>query len=75
MISNSSSSSSNIPKKQQQQPRIQQMYKVGYGSNLWGIVSEDSLDKWAWLPGCIEHIGERTIYEIPCDDDNDEMSL
>lgn len=42
------------------------MYKVGYGSNLWGILSEDSLDKYSWLPGCIEHIGERTIYEIPC---------
>ena len=47
-------------------PRVQQMYKVGYGSNLWGILSEDSLDKYSWLPGCIEHIGERTIYEIPC---------
>ena len=44
-------------------PRVQQMYKVGYGSNLWGILSEDSLDKYSWLPDCIEHIGERTIYE------------
>ncbi len=40
------------------------MYKVGYGPNLWGILSEDSLDKYAYLEGAIEDYGERTIYYI-----------
>ncbi len=42
----------------------QQMYKVGYGPNLWGIISEDSLDKYDYLEGCIEEHGTRTIYYI-----------
>ena len=44
--------------------RIQKMYKVGYGSNLWGILSEDSLATTTYLEGCIEEYGERTIYYI-----------
>jgi len=43
---------------------IQQMYKVGYGPNLWGIISEDSLDKYDYLEGCIEEHGTRTIYYV-----------
>ena len=43
---------------------IQKMYKVGYGPNLWGILSEDSLDKYTYLEGAIEEYGERTIYYI-----------
>ena len=50
--------------KQQLKSRTQQMYKVGYGSNLWGILSEDSLDKYDYLEGCIEEYGTRTIYYI-----------
>ena len=42
----------------------QKMYKVGYGPNLWGILSEDSLDKYTYLEGGIEDYGERTIYYI-----------
>ena len=44
--------------------RIQKMYKVGYGSNLWGILREDSLATTTYLEGCIEEYGERTIYYI-----------
>jgi hypothetical protein len=44
--------------------RVQQMYKVGYGPNLWGILSEDSLDKYDYLEGCIEEYGTRTIYTV-----------
>ena len=44
--------------------RVQQMYKVGYGPNLWGIISEDSLDKFTYLEGCIEEYGTRTIYYV-----------
>ncbi len=40
------------------------MYKVGYGPNLWGILSEDSLDKYDYLEGCIEEYGTRTIYTV-----------
>jgi hypothetical protein len=40
------------------------MYKVGFGPNLWGIISEDSLDKYTYLEGCIEEHGTRTIYYI-----------
>ena len=42
----------------------QKMYKVGYGPNLWGILSEDSLDKYTYLEGSIEDYGEITIYYI-----------
>ena len=44
--------------------RTQQMYKVGYGPNLWGIISEDSLDKYDYLEGCIEEYGTRTLYYV-----------
>lgn len=44
--------------------RVQQMYKVGYGPNLWGIISEDSLDRFTYLEGCIEEHGTRTIYYV-----------
>jgi len=44
--------------------RVQTMYKVGFGPNLWGIISEDSLDKYDYIEGCIEYYGERTIYYI-----------
>ena len=43
---------------------MQQMYKVGYGPNLWGIISEDSLDRYTYLEGCIEEYGTRTLYYI-----------
>ena len=43
---------------------IQKMYKVGYGPNLWGIISEDSLDKYTYLEGAIEYHGEREIFYI-----------
>ena len=42
----------------------QKMYKVGFGPNMWGIISEDSLDRWEYLPGCIEEHGKRTVYYI-----------
>ena len=42
----------------------QKMYKVGFGPNLWSILSEDSLDKHTYLEGAIEDCGERTIYYI-----------
>ncbi len=41
------------------------MYKVGFGPNMWGIISEDSLDKYTYLEGAIEYYGERTLYYIP----------
>ena len=44
--------------------RTQQMYKVGYGPDLWGIISEDSLDKYDYLEGCIEEYGTRTLYYV-----------
>ena len=42
----------------------QKMYKVGYGSNLWGIISEDSLDKYDYLEGAIEYVGERELFYV-----------
>ena len=42
----------------------QRMYKVGYGPNLWGIISEDSLDKYDYLEGAIEYVGEREIFYV-----------
>ena len=44
-------------------PYTQKMYKVGYGPNLWGILSEDSLDKYSNIVG-MEYYGERTIYYL-----------
>ena len=46
------------------QSYTQTMYKVGYGPNLWGIISEDSLDRYTYLPGAIEEYGKRTVYYI-----------
>ena len=51
-------------KKKDSKSRTQQMYKVGYGPNLWGIISEDSLDKYDYLEGCIEEYGTRTLYYV-----------
>ncbi len=42
----------------------QRMFKVGYGSNLWGIISEDSLDKYDYLEGAIEYVGERELFYV-----------
>ena len=42
----------------------QKLFKVGYGPNLWGIISEDSLNKYDYLEGCIEEYGTRTLYYI-----------
>ena len=42
----------------------QRMYKVGYGPNLWGIISEDSLDKYDYLEGAIEYVGERELFYV-----------
>ena len=43
--------------------RTQQMYKVGYGPNLWGIISEDSLDKYSNIIG-MEEYGKRTLHYV-----------
>ncbi len=48
--------------------RVQKMYKVGFDSNLNGIISEDSLHKYTYIPGAIEYIGERTIWTIPANE-------
>ena len=53
-------------------PYTQKMYKVGFGPDLWGIISEDSLDRYTYLPGAIEEHGERTIYFL---DENEETVL
>ena len=53
-------------------PYTQKMYKVGFGPDLWGIISEDSLDRYTYLPGAIEEHGERTIYFL---DENEETEL
>ena len=41
----------------------QTLYKVGYGSNLLGIISEDSLDKYSNIIG-MEEYGTRTLHYI-----------
>ncbi len=43
--------------------RVQKMYKVGFGSNTWGLISEDSIHRYSNIIGYEEH-GERTIYYI-----------
>ena len=43
----------------------QKMYKVGFGSNLWGIFSENSLDTITYIEGAIEYVGEREVFYIP----------
>ena len=48
----------------------QRMFKVGYGSNLWGIISEDSLDKYDYLEGAIEYVGERELFYVEETEDN-----
>ena len=42
----------------------QRMFKVGYGSNLWGIISEYRLDKYDYLEGAIEYVGERELFYV-----------
>ncbi len=42
----------------------QRLFKVGFGPNLWGIISEDSLDKYSNKVG-MEYYGEREIFYIP----------
>ena len=49
----------------------QQMYKVGYGPNLWGIISEDSLNRYSNIVG-IEEYGHRIIHYI---EQNSEANL
>ena len=44
-------------------PYTQKMYKVGFGPDLWGIISEDSLERYSNIVG-LEPIGTRTIYYI-----------
>ena len=44
-------------------PYTQKMYKVGFGSNLYGIFSEDTLPKYSNIVG-MEYYGERTIYYL-----------
>ena len=41
----------------------QTLYKVGYGPNLWGIISEDSLDKYSNIIG-MEEYGKRTLHYV-----------
>ena len=55
-------------------PHTQRMYKVGYGPNLWGIISEDSLERYTYLEGAIELIGERTIYYLDGEDNDDQKN-
>jgi len=43
---------------------IQKMYKVGMDSNLYGIWSEDSLDRITGLTGAIEYSHDRTVYYL-----------
>ena len=50
----------------------QKIYKVGFGPDLWRIISEDSLDRYTYSPGAIEEHGERTIYFL---DENEETVL
>ena len=50
-------------KKEDLKSYTQQMYKVGYGPNLWGIISEDSLDKYSNIVG-MEEYGTRTLYYV-----------
>tara|TARA_B100001564_G_scaffold358437_1_gene377101 strand:- start:470 stop:628 length:159 start_codon:yes stop_codon:yes gene_type:complete len=40
------------------------MYKVGMDSNLYGIWSENSLDRITGLTGAIEYSHDRTIYYL-----------
>ncbi len=43
--------------------RTQKLYKVGFGPNLSGIISEDSLEKYSNIIG-MEEYGERVLYYI-----------
>ena len=42
----------------------QKMYKVGKDSNLYGIWSENSLDRNTALTGAIEYSHDRTVYYL-----------
>ena len=48
----------------------QKMYKVGFGSNLWGIFSEDSLSTITYIEGAIEYVGERELFYVEETEDN-----
>tara|TARA_Y100000296_G_scaffold2201_1_gene2425 strand:+ start:573 stop:761 length:189 start_codon:yes stop_codon:yes gene_type:complete len=52
----------------------QRLFKVGFGPNLWGIISEDSLDKYSNKVG-MEYYGERTLYYIPDPDSEEQPQL
>ena len=41
----------------------QKMYKVGFGPNTWGIISEDSLNRYSNIVG-MEEYGHRIIHYI-----------
>ena len=49
------------------------MYKVGFGPNLWGIISEDSLYRYDYIEGCNEvfdieeHGPPREIFYVESD--------
>jgi len=51
----------------------QKMYKVGFGPNLWGIISEDSLHRYDYIEGCNEvfdieeHGPPREIFYVESD--------
>ena len=42
----------------------QQMYKVGFGPNLNAIISEESLERYTYIEGCIEEYGTRKVYYV-----------
>ena len=42
----------------------QKMYKVGMASNLYGLWSEDSLDRITGIEGAIQYSHERTIHYL-----------
>ena len=42
----------------------QKMYKVGFGSNLWGIFSEEGIKRVTYLDGAIEYVGERELFYV-----------
>tara|TARA_Y100000992_G_C21205131_1_gene462552 strand:- start:312 stop:500 length:189 start_codon:yes stop_codon:yes gene_type:complete len=41
----------------------QKLYKVGFGPDMYGIISEDSLERYSNMIGIEEH-GTRTIYYV-----------
>ena len=45
---------------------IQTLYKVGFGPNVWGILSEESLSKYSNIVG-YEYYGERELFYVEQD--------